>query len=117
MDGELIHNELKKYHKIEVRNDQEPIFAIVPLYDYKSNMIPDKSDILVYFKGAYGVASGSIEPLVNIKLLINELDKNAYKLLEMKKFLDYNSNNKNKMSNIQKRISYYYTSLIFEYQK
>lgn len=118
MDGELIHNELQKSGRIEVRNDQEPIFAIVPMYSYRQKSIPsDKSDVLVYFKGAYGVASGSIEPLIDIQLLIKKFSDNGYDLLEMKKFLDYNSNNKNKMSYIQKRVSYYYTSLIFEYKK
>jgi hypothetical protein len=117
MDGELIHNELQKSGRIEVRNDQEPIFAIVPMYVYRQKDIPDKSDVLVYFKGAYGVASGSIEPLVDIKMLIKKLGDSGYNLLERKKFLDYNSNNKNKMSHIQKRVSYYYTSLIFEYVK
>lgn len=115
MDGKLIHNELNKYGKIEVRNSQEPIFAIFPQYDHTQETIPRQNDILVYFKGAYGVASGSIEPLVDIDRLIKFFINNGFKLLEMKKFLDYNSRNKDKMSSIQKRISYYYTSLIFEY--
>ena len=117
MDGKLIHNELNKYGKIEVRNSQEPIFAIFPQYDHTQHTIPRQNDILVYFKGAYGVASGSIEPLVDIDRLINFFNNNGFKLLEMKKFLDYNSKNKDKMSSIQKRISYYYTSLIFEYTR
>ncbi|QKF93919.1 mRNA capping enzyme [Fadolivirus algeromassiliense] len=117
MDGRLIHSELNKHGRIEVRNEQEPIFAIVPMYDYKQSTIPPKSDVLVYFKGAYGVASGSVEPLIDITSLIRKFGENNYKLLEIKKFLDYNSQNKNKMSNTQKKVSYYYTSLIFEYYK
>lgn len=117
MDGLLIHNKLQKHGRIEIRNDQEPIFAIVPLYDHKQSNLPKNSDVLVYLKGAYGVASGSIEPLINTNALIKKFDENNYRLLEIKKFLDYNSQNKNKMSKIQKEVSSYYTSLIFEYYK
>jgi SAM-dependent methyltransferase len=116
MDGDLIHSEIHKNGKIEVRNAQEPIFAIYPQYDYKDINLPKNSDVLVYFKGAYGVASGSVEPLVDIKRLIRFFENNQFKLLELKKFLDYNSKNKNKMSNIQKRVSGYYTSLVFNFE-
>ena len=90
MDGQLIHEELHKNKKIEVRKGQEPIFSIFPQYDYLDVDIPKKSDILVYFKGTYGVVNGSVEPLVDIKRLIRFFDNNGYNLLEQKKFLDYN---------------------------
>jgi len=114
MDGKLIHDELHKNGKIEVRNNQEPIFAIFPQYDHMETDIPKKSDILVYFKGTYGVVNGSVEPLVDTERLIRFFDNNGFKLLEIKKFLDYNSKNKQKMNDTQKQVSYYYTSLIFE---
>lgn len=114
MDGKLIHEELHKHGKIEVRHNDQPIFAIFPKYDNTQKEIPKRSDILTYFKGTYGVANGSIEPLVDVDRLIRFFENNGYKLLEHKKFLDYNSKNKQKMSNTQKKVSYYYTSLIFE---
>lgn len=113
MDGQLIHEELYKNNKIEVRNRQEPFFAIFPQYDYKQKEIPKKSDILLYFKGTYGVVNGSVEPLVDINRLINFFENNGFRLLEKKRFLDYNSKNKNKMSESQRKVSHYYTSLIF----
>lgn len=115
MDGNLIHNELQKYGRIEIRNAQEPIFSIVPKYDYKNTKLTNNNDVLVYFKGAYGVASGSIEPLVNIENLIEKLKESNIRLIERKKFLDYNSKTKHEMSYIQKKVSYYYTSLIFTF--
>lgn len=117
MDGNLIHHELQNSGKIEVRNEQEPIFAIISQYDHTQEDIPKQNDILVYFKGAYGVASGSIEPLVDLNRLIKFFGNNGFELIERKKFLDYNSRNKDKMTPIQKKISYYYTSLIFKYTK
>jgi hypothetical protein len=114
MDGQLIHDSFKQNNKIEIRNKQEPIFAIFPQYDYKQKEIPKKSDILVYFKAAYGVQNGSVEPLVDTSRLIKFFNNNGFQLLEKKRFLDYNSKNKNKMSDNQKKVSYYYTSLIFE---
>lgn len=114
MDGKKIYDNIMKYSKIEVRNEQEPIFAIVPTNKYK-NIPINNINVLVYFKGAYGVASGSIEPLVDIDELINKFSKNGIELLEKKDFLQYNSKNKNNMSKIQKNVSYYYTSLIFNY--
>jgi SAM-dependent methyltransferase len=113
MDGQLIHEELHKHNKIEVRRGKEPIFAIFSKYEHLEKELPKRSDILAYFKGTYGVSHGSIEPLVDIKRLIRFFDNNGYTLLGQKKFLDYNSKNKQKMDNCQKKVSSYYTSLVF----
>jgi len=110
MDGTKIKEEFNKRKIIEVRNDEEPIFAISP---YKDDH-PD--DILVYFKGAYGVANGSIETLVDIGKLISIFNKNNIKLIDKKNFLDYNMPAKFKMSPTQKRVSSYYMSMVFEMQ-
>lgn len=115
MDGNKIHDDFKKYKQIEVRNKQEPIFAIIPLYDVKDN-IPDKdNDILVYFKGAYGVSSGSIEPIIDINKLIDVFKKNKINLINKTNFSDYNINIKSRLNPTQLRVSSYYMSLIFEY--
>jgi hypothetical protein len=111
MDGNMIQNEITKNKKVEVRNNQEPIFAIMPTDEYSS----DKS-VIVYFKGAYGVASGSIEPLVDVNATIDILRKYGFTLIERKNFLEYNSKYKNEMSSVQKRVSGYYISLIFKYK-
>lgn len=118
MDGNKIHKAFQSDGRVEVRNDQEPIFAIFPNYNYRQKDIPDNdNNILVYFKGAYGVASGSIEPIVDIDKLIKNFNEYGFKLLERKNFLDYDTPIKHKMSYTQKRVSSYYMSIVFEFNK
>lgn len=107
MDGNLIHNDLNKHEKIEVRNNKnEIIFAINDTHD---------DNILVYLKGGYGMEHGSIEKIVNIDKIIKIFAEHNYKLIIRKPFLEYDSHIKNQMSPAQKNISKYYTSVIFEY--
>ena len=115
MDGNKINREFQKAGKVEVRNYQEPIFAIVPMYDHKKVRDFNGQDILVYFKGAYGVANGSIEGIIDIEWLINKFSDNGLKLLERKNFIDYNFPIRDKMKYNQKQVSSYYMSLVFEY--
>jgi len=116
MDGNKIQNEFIRFGKVEVRNNQEPIFAIVPFYKV-SNKIPESdNNIMVYFKGAFGVSSGSLEPIIDIQKLIDVFDKNRIKLLERKNFADYNIPIKNKLYPNQLKVSSYYMSIIFEKQ-
>lgn len=113
MDGNKIQNDFNKYKQVEVRNKQEPIFAIVPFYKV-TQQIPEKdNNILVYFKGAYGVSSGSLEPIIDINKLIKRFQENNLKLLERKNFADYNLPIKNKLYPNQLRVSSYYMSMIF----
>jgi len=115
MDGNKIQNDFNKYRHVEVRNKQEPLFAIFPMY--KGNIIPEKdNNILVYFKGAYGVSSGSFEPIIDIIKLINILKENKINLIERKNFADYNMDIKKRLHPNQLRVSGYYMSLIFEYE-
>ena len=114
MDGNKIQQEFKRFGKVEVRNKQEPIFAIVPFYKL-TDEIPEKdNNILVYFKGAFGVSSGSLEPIIDITKLIKTFQENQYKLLDRRNFADYNIPIKNKLNPIQLRVSSYYMSIIFE---
>jgi len=114
MDGNKIHNDFQRYKQVEVRNKQEPIFAIIPLYN-TTNGIPNKdNNIVVYFKGAYGVSSGSIEPIIDINKLIRILEENDIHLIERKNFADYNIDIKRRMNPMQLRVSSYYMSLVFE---
>jgi len=115
MDGNKIQNDFNRYGHVEVRNKQEPLFAIFPMY--KSNTIPEKdNNILVYFKGAYGVSSGSFEPIIDIERLIQIFKENNINLIERKNFADYNIDIKKKLHPSQLRVSGYYMSLIFEYE-
>lgn len=111
MDGNLIKNELQHKKIIDVRNNQEPIFAIIPYYDNGKD-----DEILVYFKGAYGVNHGSVEKIVDVDNLIQVFAKYHFALLEKKSFLDYESKIKNKMKPYQKKVSSYYTSIILQHQ-
>jgi hypothetical protein len=59
---------------------------------------------------------GSIEKIVNVNKLSKIFTENGYKQLERKPFLDYNSRIKDQMTTIQKNVSKYYTSIVFEYK-
>jgi len=114
MDGNKIQNEFVRFGKVEVRNNQEPIFAIVPFYKVSDKIHEKDNNILVYFKGAFGVSSGSLEPIIDINKLINIFEKNNIKLIERKNFADYNIPIKSKLYPNQLKVSSYYMSLIFE---
>jgi ubiquinone/menaquinone biosynthesis C-methylase UbiE len=114
MDGNKIQNEFVRFGKVEVRNNQEPIFAIVPFYKVSDKISEKDNNILVYFKGAFGVSSGSLEPIIDINKLINIFEKNNIKLIERKNFADYNIPIKSKLYPNQLKVSSYYMSLIFE---
>jgi SAM-dependent methyltransferase len=114
MDGNKIHSDFQRYKHIEVRNRQEPIFAILPLYDTSKDIPVKDNNIIVYFKGAYGVSSGSIEPIIDINKLIRILEENDIHLIERKNFSEYNIDIKKRMGPHQLRVSSYYMSLVFE---
>ena len=79
-------------------------------------MLFRSNNILVYFKGAFGVSSGSLEPIIDITKLINIFDKNGIKLLERKNFAEYNIPIRSKLYPNQLKVSSYYMSLVFEKQ-
>jgi SAM-dependent methyltransferase len=113
MDGNKIQEDFKRYKQVEIRNKQEPIFAIVPFYKV-TDKIPEKdNNILVYFKGAYGVSSGSLEPIIDINKLINIFNDNGLRLLERRNFADYNLPIRSKLYPNQLKVSSYYMSMIF----
>ena len=114
MDGNKIHNEFIRNKQIEVRNKQEPIFAIIPFYKVTQQIPESDNNILVYFKGAFGVSSGSLEPIIDIQKLIKIFRDNNIKLIEKKNFAEYNVPIKSKLYPNQLRVSSYYMSLVFE---
>lgn len=117
MDGNYIHREINKNGNIEIKNKNEIIFAIYPYsenYDSKSEEFPKESDVIVYFKGAYGVSNGSIEPLVNVNELTRLFNKYDFMLECKVGFLEYNSKIKYRMSNEQKSVSRHYITLIYK---
>ncbi len=109
VDGDYAYEQLVKGQgRTEVRNEQEPIFGIYSLHDFK-----DKTNqVLVYFKGTYGVQYGSIEYLVFKNYLLRKFD--GYTLVEEKGFLDIDLKLKNKMTDLQKEVSRYYKCYIFK---
>ncbi len=116
MDGNKIQRDFNKYGHVEIRNKQEPIFAIFPMYKV-NEIIPEKdNNIIVYFKGAYGVSSGSIEPIIDIDRLIDIFKQNGINLLERKNFSDYDIDLKRKLFPPQLKVSSYYISLLFQYE-
>lgn len=107
MNGNLIEHNLKKKSQIVVRNDDNKIiFAI----DKFSN-----NNILVYLKGGYGMEHGSVERIIDVNKLTDIFHKNNFKLIEKKPFLNYHNKIKEHMSSIQKNVSYYYVSLVYEF--
>jgi hypothetical protein len=114
MDGNKIHSSFDKNGRIEIRNYHEPIFAIAAQYDYKQKNIPNNGNILVYFKGAYGLSNGSIENILDVDKLIEIMKQHKIKLIDKKNFIDFDMPLKNKMSPIQKQVSSFYMSLVFE---
>jgi SAM-dependent methyltransferase len=115
MDGNKIHNDFIKFKgNIEIRNDQEPIFAISPRYKIIDTIPDNNNDILVYFKGAFGVSSGSIEPILDIDKIIKIFESKGLKLIEKRNFTEYENDTKRKMSHIQLRVSSYYMMMVFE---
>jgi SAM-dependent methyltransferase len=108
MNGTLIKNELQKNNKIEIINsNNEIIFAINKFNDDTLN------NVLVYFKGGYGMENGSIEKLVDIEKLIHIFNDNNYEIIDKKPFLNFDSKIKNNMNSIQKNVSKYYISIVF----
>jgi len=114
MDGNKIQNDFKRFGKVEVRNNQEPIFAIVPFYKVSDKIPESDNNILVYFKGAFGVSSGSLEPIIDIDKLIKIFTNKGIKLIERKNFASYDIDVKKRMFPNQLRVSSYYMSMIFE---
>ena len=72
--------------------------------------------IIVYFKGAYGVSSGSIEPIVDLYQLDKKFTEHNFKLLETKNFASFNTNIKQKLLPIQLEVSSYYLLKVYEKQ-
>lgn len=114
MDGNKIHRDFIKFKgNVEIRNDQEPIFAISPRYKLTENIPEKDNDILVYFKGAFGVSSGSIEPIIDIEKIVKTFSSNGLELIEKKNFTEFDNETKKKMSHIQLKVSSYYMMLVF----
>lgn len=107
MDGNKIKKKLENGMVKVINDENEPIFVID-----KFNT-PD--DIIVYFKGAYGVTNGSIEKLVDINKLVDTFSKNKFKLIYKRYFDQFNSETKKSMKDWQLEVSSYYIALVFSY--
>ncbi len=113
IDGKKVLKELVHKERIEVRNEHEPIFAIIPQFD-ANKYVPDAiNNILVYFKGAHGVNSGSIEALIDTDVLKKRMMQYKFKFIQEKNYNEYRTKVYNNMNNAQKSVSGYYTSIVF----
>jgi len=107
MDGNKIKNKIKNGTIKIMNEDQDPIFVI--------DKFNTPEDIIVYFKGAYGVTNGSIEKIVDVNKLVDIFQKHKLKLVYRKYFNQFNSEVKKDMKDWQLEVSSYYIALVFSY--
>lgn len=112
VDGDYVYDALQKNNgRIEVRNEQEPIFGIYTLYKDRKKK---DTQVLVYFKGTYGVQAGSLEYLMFPDDLKDIFYESGFDLVEQKNFLELELKEKDVMTDIQKQVSKFYVAMIFE---
>lgn len=118
LDGEKIFNEMiKNGGKLQVSTAQEPIWGVYTIDQLPKHPMPNLFEVLVYFKGTYGVDKGSIEYLVNVDNLINKFKDNSYSLIEKKNLNDVRNKYYRDLSQIQLQVSKYHIVLVFEKNK
>lgn len=113
MNGNYIREKLQGSGQIEIRNKQEPIFAIYDLSKY-NNTHKILKEVLVYFKGTYGVQNGSIEYIFDYNDMIKSFTDKGFNLIEKFSLLDIKIPERNKLNNLQKEVSKFFMGLIFE---
>ncbi len=114
MDGKYTKKKLQENSgQVEIRNKQEPIFAVYDLDRLNKSPNSLLKEILVYFKGTYGVQNGSIEYSFDYDMLIDKFAKN-FKLLEKFHLLDVKIPERNLLNDLQKEVSKFFMGLVFE---
>lgn len=71
-------------------------------------------DIIIKFKGVYGLEEGVIEYIVPINSLIQAMDSIGFRLIHKFNFLDIWDSARSKLSENSKKVSSLYNGLIFE---
>lgn len=120
MDGRYIHQKIlkDKNHKIEIYEDDiidepELLFSLEPSYPIYDET-QELGDVLVYFQGTYGLENKIKEPLVDINELVSIMKKNSFDLVEKKKLIDINIEEKKLLTKQMEKISDLYIGLVFQ---
>jgi hypothetical protein len=100
--------------RLEVKASQEPIWGVYAVDEQAKHPMPKLFEVLVYFKGTYGVDKGSIEYLVNTDDLISQFKERSFKLVEKNNLDQIKNKYYFKMSKTQLRVSKYHMVLVFE---
>ena len=116
IDGDMVRKKLaENAGRYEIIFKGEPLYGI---YDMGKRNKNNFKQVMVYFRGVYGVENGSIEHLVSIGWLINKFNKIGYRVLENKNLLnvnqDYLVDIKNNLNLEQKKVSEIHRIIVFK---
>jgi len=112
LDGNLIEQKIADTGRYEVFVGDEPLYGIY-------RMDPDGAykKIMVYFKGVYGVESGSIEYLVDINDVVDKFKNAGFRLIDNKSLVEVEHPTLNKIrgkfSDAQRKVSELHRVLVF----
>jgi hypothetical protein len=88
IDGTKLMNEMRGKGKYEIFLGDDPLYGA---FEFPSKDDTDVyKQIMIYFKGVYGVESGSIEYIVDLNYLINKFASIGFKAILSKNFMEIN---------------------------
>lgn len=96
IDGDKIAKIFENNDRYEIFIQDEPYYGI---YKFNYNANQNLNKIMVYFKGIYGVESGSIEYLTQREYLERHFKKIGYKIILDKNFTEFKDKYKNLYNN------------------
>lgn len=116
IDGTKLMERMKNKKKYEIYLGDDPLYGV---YDFPSKDDTENyKQIMIYFKGVYGVESGSIEYIVDINYLIDKFKQIGFDIILSKNFMDIDVPELNKLrsnyNDAQKRVSQLHHLLIFK---
>lgn len=119
LDGTKIIEKLKSAGKYEIYQDNEVLYGVYDFEDIgNSNKNDDFRQIMVYFKGVYGVDAGSIEYVVNLDYLIKKFKSIGFSVITSNNFMEIDSVELKKITHnfnpSQKKISELHHVIIFK---
>ncbi|ARF10716.1 mRNA capping enzyme [Hokovirus HKV1] len=116
LNGDIVLNKLEQYGKYEIKNDGQVLYGLYNYEDIQNTEFYKK--VMVYFKGVYGVESGSIEFVVSIDYLIKKFKEYSFKLVLNENFMQINFpklvNIRKDYNKAQKLVSELHNIIIFE---
>jgi hypothetical protein len=120
LDGDILKEKFKTNGKYEIQQGDEPIYGA---YDFPEEGVvsTDYQQIMIYFKGVYGVENGSIEYIVSIDYLISLFKKIGFYAVLNKNFMQITVpelyEGRKKYNNAQTKVSELHHILIFKNKK